>query len=292
MKAFVFPGQGAQYVGMGNDLPDNDIVHQHLQLANEILGFDLKVIMTDGSLEELKQTHVTQPALYVHSLIRLNSSDVNQSDIEAVAGHSLGEFTALAAAKVFDFETGLSLVKTRSQAMKEACDRTEGTMAAVLGLDDLQIEEICSSLESVVVAANYNSPGQVVISGSVQGVEEASVKCSEAGARRVVPLVVGGAFHSPLMEPARQALAAKIEEITFQEPYCKVYQNVRGTAVSDPAELKSNLISQLTSPVKWSQTMQNMKADGLTSVTEVGGNGKVLTGLFKRIDRTLEMRSI
>ncbi len=292
MKAFVFPGQGAQYVGMGNDLPTSDQVKQYLDRSSEILGYDLYDVMCHGTLEDLKQTHVTQPALYVHSLIRLNAGDVGQSDIEAVAGHSLGEFSALAAAKVFDFETGLSLVKTRSQAMKEACDQTEGTMAAVLGLEDEQIENICDGLESVVVAANYNSPGQVVISGSIAGVEEASAKCTEAGARRVVPLVVGGAFHSPLMEPARQALAAKIEEIQFHEPYCKVYQNVHGVAVFDPSEIKANLIAQLTSPVRWSQTMQNMKTDGLTSVTEVGGNGKVLTGLFKRIDRTLEMRAI
>ncbi len=287
MNVLVFPGQGAQYPGMASDLPlDRDEVKQAFATAKEILGYDLLAAMTDADADELKQTHIAQPALYVHSLIRLNAAEALPS-VDAVAGHSLGELTALACAKVYDFATGLQLVRDRSLAMKSACDQVGGTMAAVLGLDDDVVEQVCAQIDGVVVAANYNSPGQIVISGEIDAIDAASEVLSDKGARKVVPLVVGGAFHSPLMEPARKQLAESIEATVFNPPSCPVYQNVHGQAVTDPAELKNNLIAQLTAPVKWSQSMQQMISDGADHIYEVGGNGKVLRGLFKRIDRNL-----
>jgi len=287
MNVLVFPGQGAQYPSMASDLPlDRLEVEQAFSTAQDILGYDLLAAMRDADADELKQTHIAQPALYVHSLIRLNAAESLPS-IDAVAGHSLGEFTALACAQVYDFATGLKLVRDRSQAMKSACDQVGGTMAAVLGLDDEIVEKVCEDIDGVVVAANYNSPGQIVISGEMDAIASASQVLSDKGARKVVPLVVGGAFHSPLMEPARKQLAESIEAADFKAPTCPVYQNVHGKPVTDPAELKKNLIAQLTAPVRWSQSMQRMIADGADHIYEVGGNGKVLRGLFKRIDRNL-----
>ncbi|MCX7696735.1 MAG: ACP S-malonyltransferase [Bacteroidales bacterium] len=282
MKAYVFPGQGAQHPGMGKDLYDKfSIAKDYFHKANEILGFDITAIMFEGSEDDLKQTRITQPSIFLHSVILTYCLENFKPDM--VAGHSLGEFSALVAAKALSFEDGLRLVYARALAMQKACDLQPSTMAAVLGLDDQQIEEILQKItDEVVVAANYNSPGQVVISGSISGIEKASELLKEAGAKRVLPLKVGGAFHSPLMEPARVELAEQIEKTTFQTPICPIYQNVTGLPYTHPDIIKNNLILQLTSPVRWTQTIQNMVRDGAEEFIEVGP-GNVLQGLIKKI---------
>ena len=281
MKAFVFPGQGAQYSGMGKDLYHNNPKAKELfELANEILKFRITDIMFEGSDEELKQTKVTQPAIFTHSVVLANCTENFNPDM--VAGHSLGEFSALVAAKAMSFEDGLRLVSARAKAMQKACELKPSTMAAILGLEDKIIEDVCSSIEGVVVPANYNSPGQVVISGSIEAVQEACDKLKEAGAKRALILPVGGAFHSPLMEPARQELAAAIEATTIVKPICPVYQNIDAMPYTDPAAIKANLIAQLTGSVKWSHTVEQMWADGAREFTELGP-GSVLQGLIKKI---------
>ena len=282
MKAYVFPGQGSQFSGMGKDLYENNAQARALfDKANEILGFEITKVMFEGTDEELKQTNVTQPAIFLHSVIL--ASTVADFAPEMVAGHSLGEFSALVAAGALSFEDALRLVAQRAAAMQRACELTPSTMAAVLGLDDEKIEQICASVEGeVVVAANFNCPGQVVISGSHEGVRLAGEKLKEAGAKRVLPLPVGGAFHSPLMEPAREELAAAIEHTQFSEPRCPIYQNVNAQAATDVATIKANLISQLTAPVRWTQSVKNVVADGATEFVECGP-GKVLQGLVKKI---------
>lgn len=290
MKAYVFPGQGAQFVGMGQDLYDNSEVAKELfEKANEILGFRITDIMFSGTDEELKQTKVTQPAIFLHSVIlaKVLGDDFKP---EMVAGHSLGELSALVANGTLNFEDGLKLVSQRALAMQKACEAEPSTMAAILGLEDNVVEEVCASIDGVVVAANYNCPGQLVISGAVPAIDEACEKLTAAGAKRALKLPVGGAFHSPLMEPARAELAAAIEATTFNTPSCPVYQNVPATAVTDPVQIKENLVAQLTAPVKWTQTMHNMIADGCSSVTEVGP-GRVLQGLFKKVDRAFPTES-
>lgn len=290
MKAYVFPGQGAQFSGMGKDLYESsDIAKALFQQANDILGFNIQQIMFEGTEEELKQTKVTQPAIFLHSTILAAClGDSFQPDM--VAGHSLGEISALVANKTLSFEDGLRLVSKRALAMQEACEREPSTMAAILGLEDNVVEEICASINGVVVPANYNCPGQLVISGSVAAVEEACAKLTEAGAKRALILPVGGAFHSPLMEPAREELAAAIKATTFHTPICPVYQNVTANAVTDPVAIQENLIAQLTAPVRWTQTMNQMIADGCAEVIEVGP-GKVLQGLFKKVDRAFPTSS-
>lgn len=284
MKAYVFPGQGAQFIGMGKDLYDASPVAQELfKKANEILGFDITEIMFNGTDEQLKETKVTQPAIFLHSVI-LAKVLGDGFKPNMVAGHSLGEFSALVANGVLSFEDGLKLVYQRALAMQDACEAEPSTMAAILGLDDAVVEQICESIDEVVVAANYNCPGQLVISGSTKGIEIACEKAIEAGARRAIPLPVGGAFHSPLMEPAREKLAIAIENTPFSEGICPIYQNTTANAVSDVNEIKKNLIAQLTAPVRWTQTMQQMIADGCEEVIEVGP-GNVLQGLFKKVDR-------
>jgi len=284
MKAYVFPGQGAQFSGMGKDLYDtSEVAREMFHKANEVLGFEITKIMFEGTDEELKQTKVTQPAIFLHSTILAAClGDSFQPDM--VAGHSLGELSALVANKTLNFEDGLKLVSKRALAMQAACEAEPSTMAAILGLDDSVVEEICAKVDGVVVAANYNCPGQLVISGAVPAVEKACELATEAGARRAMVLPVGGAFHSPLMEPAREELAAAIEATTFNTPSCPVYQNVTASAVTDPQEIKKNLVAQLTAPVRWTQTMNQMIADGCSEVIEVGP-GKVLQGLFKKVDR-------
>lgn len=290
MKAYIFPGQGAQFVGMGKDLYDNSALAKELfEKANEILGFRITDIMFSGTDEDLKQTKVTQPAIFLHSVILAKVLGDNFKP-QMVAGHSLGELSALVANGVLQFEDGLKLVSKRALAMQKACEAVPSTMAAILGLEDEVIEKICATIDGVVVPANYNSPGQLVISGSIPAVEAACAKLTEAGAKRAMILPVGGAFHSPLMEPAREELAAAIEATHFANPTCPVYQNVNAKAVTDPAEIKKNLVMQLTAPVKWTQIMNQMIADGCTSVVEVGP-GKVLQGLFKKVDRAFPTES-
>lgn len=290
IKAYVFPGQGAQFVGMGKDLFDKsskakDMFHK----ANNILKFKITDIMFEGTEDDLRQTKVTQPAIFLHSVIL--ATMLEDFDPSMVAGHSLGEFSALVANKVLSFEDGLRLVSKRAIAMQKACEIQPGTMAAVLGLDDRVIEDVCASVkDAVVVPANYNCPGQLVISGSTEGVALASDKLREAGAKRVVPLSVGGAFHSPLMEPARVELAEAINDTKFSQGICPIYQNVTGQSVNDPEIIKKNLIAQLTSPVLWTQTMNNILATGVKTVIEVGP-GTVLQGLFRKMDKTLELSS-
>jgi [acyl-carrier-protein] S-malonyltransferase len=290
MKAYVFPGQGAQFSGMGKDLVEkSDLAKELFAKANEVLGFDIQKIMFEGTEEELKQTKVTQPAVFLHSTI-LAACLGESFKPDMVAGHSLGELSALVANKTLSFEDGLKLVYKRALAMQKACEITPSTMAAILGLEDSVVETICASIEGVVVAANYNCPGQLVISGAVRAVEEACAKLTEAGAKRAMLLQVGGAFHSPLMEPARAELAEAIAATNFSNPTCPIYQNVVAKAVSDPNEIKENLIVQLTAPVKWTQTMNQMIADGASEVIEVGP-GKVLQGLFKKVDRSFACSS-
>ncbi|MFD2600472.1 MULTISPECIES: ACP S-malonyltransferase [Flavobacterium] len=282
MKAYVFPGQGAQFTGMGKDLYEKSPLAKELfEKANEILGFRITDIMFEGTAEELKETKVTQPAVFLHSVILAKTLGEDFKP-EMVAGHSLGEFSALVAAGALTFEDGLRLVSQRAMAMQKACEITPSTMAAVLGLDDKVVEDVCATIEGVVVPANYNCPGQLVISGETTAVEAACVAMKEAGAKRALILPVGGAFHSPMMEPAREELAAAIEKTTFSAPVCPVYQNVPASAVTNPDEIKQNLIIQLTAPVKWTQSVQNMVADGGTLFTEVGP-GNVLQGLVKKI---------
>ncbi|MCG7501260.1 ACP S-malonyltransferase [Tenacibaculum sp. Mcav3-52] len=286
MKAYIFPGQGAQFTGMGLDLYENSPLAQELfEKANNILGFSITDVMFEGSAEELKQTKVTQPAIFLHSVIlaKVLGDDFKP---EMVAGHSLGELSALVANGVLSFEDGLKLVSKRALAMQKACEIQPSTMAAVLGLEDAVVEEVCASIDGVVVAANYNCPGQLVISGEIEAVEKACEVLKEKGAKRALLLPVGGAFHSPMMEPAREELAAAIEETTFNEPMCPVYQNVVAKAVTNPAEIKENLIAQLTAPVRWTQCVQAMIADGGAEFVEVGP-GKVLQGLMRKIDRSV-----
>lgn len=290
MKAYVFPGQGAQFSGMGKDLYEkSDQAKELFERANAVLGFDIMKIMFEGTEEELKQTKVTQPAIFLHSTI-LAACLGDEFKPDMVAGHSLGEFSALVANKVLSFEDGLKLVYKRALAMQKACEKEPSTMAAILGLEDAVVEEICASIDGVVVAANYNCPGQLVISGTIPAVEKACEKLTEAGAKRALILPVGGAFHSPLMEPAREELASAIEATQFSQPICPVYQNVTASAVIDPEEIKRNLVSQLTAPVRWTQTMNQMIADGASEVIEVGP-GKVLQGLFKKVDRAFPCSS-
>lgn len=290
MKAYVFPGQGAQFTGMGKDLYDASEEAKILfEKANDILGFRITDIMFEGEAEELKQTKVTQPAIFLHSTI-LAKLLGHHFQPEMVAGHSLGEISALTAAGVLAFEDGLKLVSKRALAMQAACEAEPSTMAAILGLDNEVVERICEKVEGTVVAANYNCPGQLVISGTVDAINDACEQLKEAGARRALVLPVGGAFHSPLMEPARAELAKAIEATTFNTPICPVYQNVTASAVTDPNEIKENLVAQLTAPVRWTQTMHQMIADGVSGFTEVGP-GKVLQGLVKKVDRQIPTES-
>lgn len=290
MKAYIFPGQGAQFPGMGADLYKNYPKAKELfDRANEILGFDITKIMFEGSTEDLKQTNVTQPAVFLHSVITQKILG-DQAEPEMVAGHSLGEFSALVANHTLEFEDALKLVTKRAEAMQKACELKPSTMAAVLGLEDELVEAVCAEVEGIVVAANYNCPGQIVISGEVKAVEAACEELKNRGAKRALMLPVGGAFHSPLMEPAREELAAAINKTTFKTPSCPIYQNVSTNAVTNPEEIKENLIFQLTAPVKWTQSVQNMIKDGATSFTEVGP-GKVLQGLIRKIDRKAETTS-
>lgn len=290
MKAYVFPGQGSQFIGMGKDLYEKSESAKALfEKANEILGFSITDVMFNGTDEELKQTKVTQPAIFLHSVILAKETPDFQPDM--VAGHSLGEFSALVAAGALSFEDGLVLVSKRALAMQKACEANPSTMAAVLNLADNVIEDICASVDDVVVAANYNCPGQVVISGTNEGVALAGEKLKEAGAKRVLLLPVGGAFHSPLMEPAREELAAAIEATNFNAPVCPIYQNVNAQPSTDVATIKANLIAQLTGAVKWTQSVQNMVADGATSFVECGP-GKVLQGLVKKIAPTAETSGV
>ena len=286
MKAYIFPGQGAQFTGMGLDLYEKSpLAQEYFEKANNILGFSITDIMFEGTADQLKETKVTQPAIFIHSVIL---AKVLGDDFQPamVAGHSLGEFSALVANGVLSFEDGLRLVSKRALAMQKACEIAPSTMAAVLGLDDNIVEETCAEIDGVVVAANYNCPGQLVISGEIEAVEKACEVLTEKGARRALLLPVGGAFHSPMMEPAREELAAAIEGTQFSEPTCAIYQNVVAKAVTNPDEIKENLIAQLTAPVKWTQCIQAMIADGGTEFIEVGP-GKVLQGLMRKIDRSV-----
>jgi [acyl-carrier-protein] S-malonyltransferase len=288
--AFVFPGQGSQFPGMANDHYTNSaFANKIVEQANEILGFRISDIMFEGPEDQLRQTNVTQPAIFLHSIIAFRSIENIKPDM--VAGHSLGEFSALVANGVLSFEEGLNLVAARARAMQRACDQAPGTMAAVLGLADEKVEEICSSIDDVVVAANYNCPGQLVISGSQSGVEKACAAMKEAGAKRALLLPVGGAFHSPLMKVAEEELIGAIEKASFYTPTCPVYQNIVAKAVMEPSEIKQNLIRQLTGPVKWTQSVQAMIADGATRFTEVGP-GKVLQGLVQKINKEMQVEGV
>ncbi|MCB0430142.1 MAG: ACP S-malonyltransferase [Flavobacteriales bacterium] len=290
MKAYVFPGQGAQFPGMGKDLYEGSAEAKDLfEKANDILGFRITDVMFEGTDEELRQTKVTQPAIFLHSVV-LAQVLGDQFKPDMVAGHSLGEFSALVANKTLTFEDGLKLVLQRALAMQKACEARPSTMAAILGLEDEVVEKVCADIDEVVVAANYNCPGQLVISGSMEGISQACDKLKEAGAKRALPLPVGGAFHSPLMEPARQELEAAIASTTFNNPICPVYQNVTASAVRNPDDIRKNLVAQLTAPVKWTQTVRRMLADGASSFIEVGP-GKVLQGLVKKVDKDVEALS-
>jgi len=290
MKAYIYPGQGAQFSGMGKELYEtNPIAKQYFDKANDILGFDITKIMFEGTEDELKQTNVTQPAVFLHSVIlSLTNEDFAPN---MVAGHSLGEFSALVANKALSFEDGLKLVYKRALAMQKACEINPSTMAAIIGLDDEIVEQVCNEIDGVVVAANYNCPGQLVISGSNEAIDNACLKMKEVGAKRALPLPVGGAFHSPLMEPARIELEEAINSTQFNQPICPVYQNVTAKPSTNVDEIKSNLIKQLTAPVRWTQSVQNMVADGATQFTE-SGPGKVLQGLVKKIHRDAEVSGL
>lgn len=291
MKAYVFPGQASQFVGMGKDLYEGNTLAKDLfEEANAILGFRLSDIMFNGSEEDLKETRITQPSVFLHSVVKSKIADSFIPD--AVAGHSLGEFSSLVINQSLDFKDALLLVMERAEAMQAACELEDGTMAAVLGLSDEVVENICNEVNEVVVPANYNCPGQLVISGSRKGVEAAMLKCQEAGAKRVIMLAVGGAFHSPLMKPAQDRLEKAIEKTNFNKAICPVYQNVNALASIDPDIIKKNLVNQLTSPVKWTQTIQHMIADGCTEFVEVGGTGTVLRGMIRQIDRTILSESL
>lgn len=289
MKAYVFPGQGAQYVGMGKDLYENTKIGKELfEQANEILGFSITEIMFEGTDEDLKQTKVTQPAIFLHSVILAKCLPDFQPDM--VAGHSLGEFSALVANGALAFEDGLKLVFKRAMAMQKACEAEPSTMAAIMGMQDEEVEQVCKDIDDIVVPANYNSPGQIVISGSNTGIDKAVEILQEKGAKRALKLKVGGAFHSPLMEPAKNELEKAINETDFAKPVCPVYQNANAASSDDPGIIKKNLIKQLTSPVKWTQTVKNMIEDGADHFTEVGP-GKVLQGLIKKVDRKIPTES-
>jgi [acyl-carrier-protein] S-malonyltransferase len=292
MKAYVFPGQGAQFEGMGKDLYESsEIAKELLEKANDILGFRITDVMFEGNAEDLKQTKVTQPAIFLHSIVKAKmAGDSFQPDV--VAGHSLGEFSALVSAGAMSFEDGLKLVSQRALAMQKACEIQESTMAAILGLDDEMVEKICAEIDEIVVPANYNCPGQLVISGSIEGINKACEALTAAGAKRAMVLQVGGAFHSPLMEPAREELQAAIEATEFKTPNCPIYQNVDAKPTTDAEVIKANLIAQLTAPVRWTQTMLNMIADGVDSFVEVGGTGKVLQGMIKKVDRKMPTETI
>lgn len=291
MKAYVFPGQGAQFVGMGKDLYENvPMAKEMFETANRILGFRITDIMFAGTDEQLKETKVTQPAIFLHSVI-LAKALGGEFRPDMVAGHSLGEFSALVAAGALSFEDGLTLVSKRAMAMQKACEQNPSTMAAILGLDDKTVEDICASIDGIVVPANYNCPGQLVISGSNEAIDTACARLTEAGAKRALKLNVGGAFHSPLMEPARIELEAAIKAAPFQKPVCPVYQNVDAKPYTDPARIRENLIAQLTAPVRWTQIVQNMIADGATEFVELGP-GSVLQGLIKKIHREAVAESI
>ena len=290
-KAYVFPGQGAQFVGMGKDMYENsELAKELFEKANEVLGFRITDLMFEGTDEDLRQTKVTQPAIFLHSVI-LTKTNADKFTPDMVAGHSLGEFSALVAAGALDFEDGLRLVSKRAMAMQKACEIAPSTMAAIIGLADEKVEEICASIDGVVVPANYNCPGQLVISGTHEAIDAACEKLSEAGARRALKLPVGGAFHSPLMDPAKEELAAAIEQTTFKTPICPVYQNVSTKAETDPEVIKKNLVAQLTAPVKWTQSVQNMVADGMEQLVECGP-GAVLQGLMKKINKEVPATSI
>ena len=292
MTAYVFPGQGSQFAGMGREEFDsNELAKELIQRADEVLGYKLSDVMFNGSDDDLKQTRITQPAIFLHSIMRakLLGDNFNPS---CVAGHSLGEYSALVASGAMGFEDGLKLVKERAEAMQEACEMTPGTMAAIVGLEDNVVEDMCNSIDGVVVAANYNTPGQLVISGEVEAVKLAAEKLSEAGARRAIVLEVGGAFHSPLMAPAGERLQSAIEQTEFSAPSVPVYQNVSATAERDPDVIKKNLVAQLTSPVRWTQTMRQMIEDGTNQFVEVGGKGRILAGMVKRLDRSIPTESI
>ena len=291
-KAYVFPGQAAQFVGMGRDMYENSALAKDLfQLADSILGYSISDIMFNGTEEDLKQTKATQPAVFLHSVIKAKmAGDTFQPT--AVAGHSLGEFSALTAAGALEFSTGLRLVHLRATAMQAACEAIPGTMAAILGLEDSVVEKICADLKEVVVAANYNCPGQLVISGSLAGVQSAVEQLKAAGAKRALMLPVGGAFHSPLMEPARKQLKEAIEHAMFKKPVCPIYQNVDAKPHHSPRIIQENLIKQLTSPVLWTQIMQRMIADGINHIVEVGGSGTVIRGFFRQIDRNMPSEAI
>jgi [acyl-carrier-protein] S-malonyltransferase len=290
MKAYVFPGQGAQFEGMGKDLYEaSDLARTMMETANDVLGYRITDVMFEGDAEALKQTNITQPALYIHSVVKARLADDFLP--AAVAGHSLGEFSALAAAGALGFEDGLRLVHQRAVAMQKACEAVPGTMAAVLGLADDVVEEICASVDEIVVPANYNCPGQLVISGTITGVEKAAAKCIAAGGKATM-LVVGGAFHSPLMQPAKEVLAAAIHQTPFASPSCPIYQNVTASPEINPDVIKENLINQLTAPVRWTYIMQHLIRDGHTQLIEVGGTGKVLQGLMKRLDRAFPTAAI
>ena len=291
MKAYIFPGQGAQFTGMGLDLYEKHPLAQKLfEQANSILGFSITDIMFEGTAEQLKETKVTQPAIFLHSVITAKILGDNFKP-QMVAGHSLGEFSALVANGVLSFEDGLKLVSQRALAMQKACEMQKSTMAAVLGLEDKIVEDTCKEIDGIVVAANYNCPGQLVISGDIEAINKACEVLTEKGARRAIVLPVGGAFHSPLMEPAREELAQAIENTNFNEPTCPIYQNVPAKAVNSANEIKKNLVAQLTAPVKWTQTIKEMIKDGATEFTEVGP-GKVLQGLMRKIDRSVTTNGV
>ncbi len=293
MKAYIFPGQASQFEGMGKDLYESSELAKNLfEQANEILGFRITDVMFTGSMEDLKQTKVTQPAVFLHSIVKAKMSG-DSFKPDAVAGHSLGEFSALVAANAMSFEDGLKLVYQRALAMQKACELQPSTMAAILGLEDEVVEKICAEItDEIVVPANYNCPGQLVISGSVKGIEQAVEKLTAAGAKRAIVLEVGGAFHSPFMQPAQDELAAAIEQTPIKEPVCPIYQNVNALPQRDPAVIKQNLITQLTAPVRWTQTVQNMLKDGVTEFVEVGGTGKVLQGFVKKVERSAETSAL
>lgn len=289
--AFIFPGQASQFVGMGKDLFESSpIAKNRFNQANEILGFDIADVMFNGIAEDLKETRVTQPAVFLHSVIKAEVAGAQTPD--AVAGHSLGEFSALVCNQVLTFEKGLELVRIRAEAMQEACEAIPGTMAAIVGLDDQIVEDVCDEVGGVVIAANYNCPGQLVISGQMDAVKEACQRLSEAGARRAIELAVGGAFHSPLMEPAAKRLAEAVISTPFGQPACPIYQNVDGLSQVDPNRIKEQLIKQLTSPVRWTTTIQKMAGDGITDFVEVGGTGKVLQAMVKRIFADANTRAL
>ena len=289
MKAYIFPGQGAQFPGMGKDMyEESAVAKERFEEANEILGFNITQLMFEGTEEDLRQTKVTQPAIFLHSVIL--ASTIVDFQPEMVAGHSLGEFSSLVANKALSFADGLKLVSARASAMQKACEAEPSTMAAILGLDDNVVEEVCAEIPEVVVPANYNSPGQIVISGSMSGIDKAVEKLTEMGAKRAIKLTVGGAFHSPLMEPARQELETAIMNSPITTPICPVYQNFTALPTSDPDAIRANLVAQLTAPVRWTQTVQHMLKDGASSFTEVGP-GKVLQGLIKKVDREIPTAS-